>query len=305
VISVIAKTRGRFSNGGRRGRQCGHGPRAANRMCKFMLGCRPPPIVAWLTSLEPLGPSTVKKRLKVFLKRLEKHLGHPIAALAKLEPQGRLACEVGTVFWLAEPAALMETPFNELWTATIEGAGRVVVEPVRDWNRLASYLSKTVTVGSQDIFVGHRNYPILSKEYITEASVPGVHTSPVASSASGGSATSDSVDASVPPLSPVPDSVGIPAAIHCAWADYAGHYSVRHRPSLIPRHPRVTAVVSDETAAELRAAVNKKRRDFFIGSDDGFTVRGTDVEAALVTLPALQYASEVYPGPYLQRKENL
>lgn len=249
------------AGGGKRGVQHGHGPRAARRLYKFLLATRKPARVIWLTFPDIVGPERVRKYVKSLWKKMERRLEVQVSSVAKMEVQERLAAEVGMVVWGVDGKALDALPITELWAETIGAFGRIRVDPIRDWNALSSYLSKILSVNADAVTVGRDTTP-LSKGHI-------LGTSSVATSG-------------IEPF----------LSIHEEWINYSRHFYWKHRPSNIPRHPRLTAVLSNEQVAALRRQVNDLRSTFFVGEDEGFSLRGNVAAEAITRLPPHLWEAE-------------
>lgn len=262
------------AGGGKRGRQIGHGAKAARAMHNFLLACRKPEFSIWLTFPSVLGPKIAKKHIDSFLGRLERALKHKFGVVVKMEIQARLAPEFCLLVWGATPEEITEEIAVTLWEKTIKAQGRIRIDTSFDWGKLSSYVSKKIVVRDRQVFIGNK---------------PGVRV--------GDAGDTDDLSKEhktnefFPFLTPV-----VPSRIlgqYREWVSYTGHYWWKRHRELIPQYQELEAWVPAGAVAAFRQEVNARRVNFFVGADDGFSIKGDKaVRAAAAISPALLYADE-------------
>lgn len=252
-----------MAGGGKRSNQNGHRVASARRLQNELLTCKPCHQVAWLTYEAVQGPKKVGGNFRSFMKRLERHQGMRIAALAKMEVQQRLAPELGILLWPEEEMLIEEAVIATIWRKVCPTSGRVKLEPVRDWSRLASYLSKTVAVGMDGIYTGGVFKPFLlpvASSFIKSTHNPAMESKP---------------DNPTNQISAVQSF----CYVRDEWHQYRGRYHWRYRRDDIPHYPETAVTVTVKEADEVRGKVNSRRRKHFIGREDRITLRGEDAIA--------------------------
>lgn len=260
------------AGGGRRGRQSGHGRKAARAMHDFLLGCHAPALAVWLTFPSVLGPKTAKKHVDSFLGRLERRLRHKFGVVVKMELQARLAPEFCLLVWGVTPEEMPEDMAAELWKKSIKAEGRIRIDTSSDWAKLAGYVSKEIAVRDYQVFIGGK---------------------PSARMDDAGYTDDLSKEHKTNEFFPLPAMPYRMIHQYREWETYTGHYWWKRGLEFIPRYRELETYVPADTVAPFQHAVNAHRVRFFVGAGDGFSIKGGDAARAAAALsPALMYADE-------------
>ncbi len=285
VMTILAAKSKHRAGGGKRGAQKGHTRRSELRLHNRLLTFIPADQVIWLTYPQIRGPIGVGKDAKAFIGKLERRLGHKVGAVIKMETQERLSPELGILIWNLDRAYLDTGMVEKIWSETIRTLGKVRVESVRDWNRLAPYISKQVVVTETEIVIGSKRLPFTKPESSDSNFIKRAHNPRIPE------------QNNTPFSNPYLDSMES-AQARREWVSYSGRFHWKHRDKLIPRHDKMIMQVSEKDLAPIRGRINSKRTLHFVGTNDSMTLRGDDALWAVKELGRHAEASHKdVPGP--------
>lgn len=254
----------RHSGGGKRGAQHGHNQRCERRLKKYLMGCKQPDMVIWLTYPDIRGPIGVKKHIDAFLGRLERRIGYKLGALTKMELQKRLSPELGILIWNPGESDIGMELVCSLWHDTTKAEGRVIVEHPRSWLGLANYISKRIEVTESEIIRGAERIPFSQlKEGADSNLVIRAHNHEIPE------------QINLPFSNPYLSSIESIQAKE-EWIAYTGRFYWKHGEAFIPVYDEKVTEINSEQAAIIRRRINSKRKEHFVGNYDPMSLLGAD-----------------------------